>query len=120
MSDLSTGPVRVGPEVELGADEARLVDIGADGRGIRLQAIVVRDREGTPRAYLNRCRHLPIPLGVGTGDVMSDDKRHLICRTHGALYRREDGFCVDGPCAGTELAPLTLETDAHGILWITG
>jgi nitrite reductase/ring-hydroxylating ferredoxin subunit len=108
----------VGPEVELGAHEARLVDIGDDPRGIRQQAIVIRDAGGVPHAYLNRCRHLPIPLGVGTGDVLSDDERYLICRTHGALYRRGDGYCVEGPCAGTSLAELVLERDEHGILWI--
>jgi len=104
--------------VELGVDEARLLEIGTDSRGIRLQAIVIRGEDGEPRAWINRCKHLPIPLGVGTGDVLSDDKVHLICRTHGALYRRGDGFCVDGPCAGTSLGSLTLERDAHGVLWI--
>ncbi len=119
MSALSKDRIRVGPEVELGADEARLVDIGEDHRGLRAQAIVVRDADGAPHAFLNICRHLPIPLGVGTGDVMSDDGRHLICRTHGALYRRDDGYCVDGPCAGASLTELALEKDAHGVLWIT-
>jgi nitrite reductase/ring-hydroxylating ferredoxin subunit len=104
--------------VELGADEARLVDIGEDARGLRQQAIVIRDADGHPHAYVNRCQHLPIPLGVGTGDVLSDDKHHLICRTHGALYRRGDGYCVDGPCAGTSLVELELTKDDHGVLWI--
>jgi nitrite reductase/ring-hydroxylating ferredoxin subunit len=118
LSDSSSGPVRVGPESDLGPDEARLVDVGVDARGLRRQAIVVRGPNGVPRAWLNQCRHLPIPLGVGTGAVLTDDRVHLICRTHGALYRRDDGFCIEGPCAGTWLRPFGLERDAHGVLWI--
>ena len=32
--------------------------------------------------------------------------RYLHCDGHGALFRVEDGVCVDGPCVGERLAPV--------------
>jgi nitrite reductase/ring-hydroxylating ferredoxin subunit len=34
---------------------------------------------------------------------------HLVCATHGALFRPADGACVAGPCAGDRLAPVDVE-----------
>ncbi|MBW2464949.1 MAG: Rieske 2Fe-2S domain-containing protein, partial [Deltaproteobacteria bacterium] len=73
---------------------------------------------GLPRAYLNECQHLAIPLGGRSGRLLTEDGKSLICRTHGALYRLTDGFCTEGPCLGTHLAPLALEEDEDGVLWI--
>jgi nitrite reductase/ring-hydroxylating ferredoxin subunit len=58
------------------------------------------------RAYANVCRHKAIPLDARGGTelgVMTDDRRHLLCDSHGALYKPADGLCVSGPCAGTHL-----------------
>ena len=43
---------------------------------------------------------------------MAADKRHFLCRTHGALYRIDTGACVQGPCGGLSLEPLAIELDA--------
>ena len=70
-------------------------------------AIILR-KEGNLRAYLNICRHLPIPLGF-IGDRLADAaKTHLICSTHGARYRMIDGYCDDGPCEGKSLYPIEI------------
>ena len=29
----------------------------------------------------------------------------ILCGTHGALFRPDDGLCVGGPCAGKSLTP---------------
>ena len=34
---------------------------------------------------------------------MTDDRRHLLCHAHGAIYRPSDGLCVSGPCVGASL-----------------
>ncbi|MGE0785772.1 MAG: Rieske (2Fe-2S) protein [Sandaracinaceae bacterium] len=70
------------------------------------EALVVRAPSGALRAYLNRCRHLPIPLDGGSGAYFDPDGDYLTCGTHGARYRLEDGFCVEGPCMGDELIAL--------------
>lgn len=85
-----------------------MVELPPDGREPR-SAIVLVDREGTVRAYLNLCCHLPVPLDSGGGQVLAQDGFHLICHTHGALYRPTDGLCVEGPCEGASLSPLRIE-----------
>jgi nitrite reductase/ring-hydroxylating ferredoxin subunit len=107
--------VRVGPLAALGV-LPRLVDLTAAGPH-GPQAIVLRDRTGTLQAYLNRCQHLPVPLDAASGELLADDRVHLICLTHGATYRPEDGLCVEGPCEGEHLERLALETK-DGTLWV--
>ena len=97
----------------------RMVSLGRDERGRPREAIVLRDRDGVARAYLNLCRHLPIPLDGFSRQVLAPDGVHLRCGTHGALYRPEDGACVAGPCQGKSLEPLPLDEDA-GVLYVTG
>lgn len=80
-------------------------------------ALVLRDESEQLRAYLNRCRHLPIPIDGGSGRYLSDNRRHLLCGTHGARYRLDDGMCIEGPCQGKALEPIVIEV-AHGLAWL--
>lgn len=81
------------------------------------EAIVVLDSRGEPRAYLNECRHLPVPLDGGTGEVLDHTRRYLLCGTHGALYETASGLCIEGPCVGQKLVPLRLRRDGER-LWV--
>lgn len=103
---------------ELEPGRAMVVALGRDRYGLPLQGLVVLDESKTPRAYLNVCKHLPIPLDGGTGDFFDDDRRHLFCGTHGALYRLSDGRCVAGPCEGESLDPIELEV-RDGVIFVT-
>ena len=77
----------------------------------RREALVLRDDAGVVRAYFNECRHVPIPLDAG-GRKFTNADGVLECKTHGALYRRDDGECVSGPCMGSRLIPIVIEDDA--------
>lgn len=92
--------------------EARIVALPPDRHAPRREAMVVRDEHGQLRAFVNRCKHLPIPLDSGSRQVLAPDRRHFLCRTHGALYRIGDGACIAGPCNGRSLEPLAVELDA--------
>jgi nitrite reductase/ring-hydroxylating ferredoxin subunit len=83
-----------------------VVRLGADEIGRPREALVVVDSLRAPRAYLNLCRHLPIPLDGASRDFLAQG--HLQCITHGARYRLEDGLCVAGPCRGKSLHALEL------------
>lgn len=87
----------------------RTVDLGRDADGAPFVALVLRDTNGTIVAYRNLCRHLPVPLDGGTGDLLSSDRRHLVCGTHGATYRLNDGYCIEGPCEGLSLQRLSVQ-----------
>jgi nitrite reductase/ring-hydroxylating ferredoxin subunit len=100
---------------ELRASGVRLVELPPSGKRPR-QAIVVVDARGELRAYLNECRHLPVPLDGGTGEVLDYTGRYLLCGTHGALYELGGGLCLQGPCVGERLVPLTLRRDGERLL----
>ncbi len=97
-------------------------ELGEQGRGVRFQvardgkhepAFVVRF-EGLPRAFLNRCGHVPVELDWQEGEFFDDSRLYLICATHGALYHPASGECVGGRCAGRGLIPLpVVERDGH-------
>jgi len=58
---------------------------------------------GKPYAYVNQCAHVAVELDWNEGDFFTAQKDYLICATHGAHYRPDNGFCVMGPCKGKQL-----------------
>jgi nitrite reductase/ring-hydroxylating ferredoxin subunit len=58
------------------------------------------------RGYVNSCPHVGSPLDWAPDRFIAPDGFHLLCATHGALFRPEDGYCVSGPCAGESLEPV--------------
>jgi nitrite reductase/ring-hydroxylating ferredoxin subunit len=54
-------------------------------------------------AYVNRCPHRGTPLNLMPDHFMDRSGEHLICATHGALFRPGDGHCISGPCQGDRL-----------------
>lgn len=63
---------------------------------------------GKPYAYVNQCAHVPVELDWNEGDFFTVQKDFLICSTHGAHYRPDNGFCVMGPCKGKSLKPISV------------
>lgn len=64
-------------------------------------------------AYRNQCRHWTVDLDHGEGRFWSEKLRRIYCRTHGALFRPEDGFCDGGPCQGQSLEKFELRMDGE-------
>lgn len=86
------------------------------GSGVDLCAVFVVRRDGTLYGYINSCPHQGTPLDFLPDRFFSSDGRHLLCRTHGAMFRVEDGFCVSGPCAGKSLKRLAFRVEGGEIL----
>lgn len=112
--------LRVCDPAELERGDVKVVRIGRDPDGYVREALVLRDHGGTVRAYLNQCKHLPIPLDGGSRRFFDPDGRLLECGTHGASYRLEDGLCIAGPCEGERLDALPVEETAEGIVLHVG
>ena len=74
----------------------------------RLEIFVVRNARGV-FAYENICPHTWIPLDWVPDQFLSHDKARILCATHGAVFRIEDGRCLYGPCMGKSLAPVAIE-----------
>jgi nitrite reductase/ring-hydroxylating ferredoxin subunit len=101
---------------------AALVEAGEGVRfdvahaGQTLPAFVVR-YGGAPRAYLNRCAHVPMELDWSPGNFFDLSATLLVCSTHGAVYDPTTGRCVGGPCRGARLTPLAVtERDGAVVL----
>jgi nitrite reductase/ring-hydroxylating ferredoxin subunit len=68
-------------------------------RGRSVEGILVRYAGGL-FAYVNRCCHIPMAMDWVDNRFFTEDKRYLICSTHGATYEPKTGECVWGPCHG--------------------
>jgi nitrite reductase/ring-hydroxylating ferredoxin subunit len=114
--------------VVLSEEEARAV---REGRWVRVNlgrhvelavgaaaSALVGIARGRVVAWANACLHQPLPLDV-TSDPewiapgvraapMDDGRVHLLCHSHGALYRTADGYCISGPCIAQRLASLDI------------
>jgi nitrite reductase/ring-hydroxylating ferredoxin subunit len=102
--------VYVGTLAELNAQRWLLAHLAPGLYGRPREAIVLLDEADQVRAYLNECRHLPIPLDAGSRQFFVFGE--LQCATHGARYRLRDGFCVAGPCRGASLFTVPVEIAA--------
>jgi naringenin degradation protein FdeD len=68
-------------------------------------------------AYVNSCPHLGVPLEWMPDRFLTADGAHIVCGTHGALFRIEDGTCLHGPCYGAALEPVLIEIK-DGAVWV--
>jgi len=54
-------------------------------------------------AYENACPHQGTPLDFLPDQLLTHDRKHLLCSTHGAIFEIATGYCVRGPCKGKSL-----------------
>lgn len=78
------------------------------GEGANRRDIVVVRKHGRFFAYVNSCPHQGTPLETFPDKFLNEDGTLLVCSTHGARFRIEDGFCISGPCEGKSLAPISI------------
>ncbi len=80
-----------------------------------LRGFVIRTGEHV-RAFVNRCPHVGYRLNFLPDDFLTADGRHVLCAMHGAIFERDSGLCVGGPCLGRYLTPLPIEIDGEQVL----
>ena len=73
--------------------------------GDRFELFVVR-AEGRVFGYVNDCPHTHTPLDFQPDRFLNRERSLLLCSTHGALFRIDNGYCVRGPCAGRSLTSM--------------
>jgi nitrite reductase/ring-hydroxylating ferredoxin subunit len=74
----------------------------------RDQVVLVRQGHRV-YGYVNNCPHYDkAPLGWKKDAFLDGDGQHIMCASHGALFRISDGECVIGPCLGRGLKPVRL------------
>ncbi len=85
------------------------------GRGEGGKNVVVVKKEGQIYGYVNLCPHWGTPLEIVPGNFLTRDKKFLFCATHGAKFRMDDGYCVDGPCEGDSMRKVELQIENGSI-----
>jgi nitrite reductase/ring-hydroxylating ferredoxin subunit len=119
LSDDETSAVRAGRWVRV--DLGPYVEIDC---GRTRSALVGLAREQVV-AWANACLHQPLPLDVAhepewvspgvRAAPMDDERVHLLCHSHGAIYRTADGYCVSGPCIEQSLVRFSVVVEGERI-----
>ncbi len=73
--------------------------------------------EGRVHGYLNRCTHAGIELDWQKGRFFESSGTLLMCATHGAVYRPDDGRCAGGPCRGGTLRRIVVVERDKVVFW---
>jgi nitrite reductase/ring-hydroxylating ferredoxin subunit len=73
-----------------------------------LRGFVVKTATGVA-AYVNYCPHAGHPLNLRPHRFLTPDGSLILCSSHGALFARDDGLCIAGPCQGQSLKQIPLE-----------
>ncbi len=76
-----------------------------------MRGFLVR-RGNDVHAYVNRCPHAGHPLNLRPDEFLTDDRRHIVCDSHGAMFDPENGVCVAGPCPGQSLIKLPVRVES--------
>lgn len=79
------------------------------GKGVNAFRMFVVRRGEQVFGYLNLCPHYSLPLNHRADEFMTRDGTKIMCRQHLALFRIEDGACVDGAAEGRALDPVPVE-----------
>lgn len=77
--------------------------------------IVVLRRGEHAWAYRNLCPHFSIPLNYEPNTFWAYDAELVMCAHHSAMFRFEDGFCVDGPCEGAALTKVAIRIEQRRV-----
>lgn len=109
--------VLIGNVEELKKTRTKKFTFKADGRDEEGFAVYFRKNF---YAYVNRCKHVSIPLDFGDDDFLTEDKKFILCKNHGAIYEPASGECVAGPCAGQSLDRLEVEIRGENLYCRTG
>lgn len=80
-----------------------------------LRGFVVRSGNQV-RGYVNHCPHAGHPLDLRPHRFLTPDRAMILCSSHGALFEKDAGLCLAGPCAGQSLRAVPLEVIGDVVL----
>jgi nitrite reductase/ring-hydroxylating ferredoxin subunit len=92
---------------ELPDGTARVVELCPD-EFPPITALLVREGDAV-HAFLNRCPHAGRPLNFGSGNFQTPDGELLQCHAHGALFEKDTGLCIAGPCVDESLRRIPVQ-----------
>jgi nitrite reductase/ring-hydroxylating ferredoxin subunit len=100
------------------SDDAALCSLDdiPDSGGLEASASILVLRRGDDAwAYRNVCPHFSIPLNYEPNTFWTYDGQLLMCAHHSAMFRFEDGACIDGPCLGASLTSVPIRIEGRNV-----
>ena len=67
-------------------------------------------------AYKNSCPHTGVTMNWQPDQFLDTSEEYIQCSLHGAIFRIEDGYCVQGPCAGNALTVIPASLQDNQII----
>jgi nitrite reductase/ring-hydroxylating ferredoxin subunit len=80
-----------------------------------LRGFLVKTSSGVA-AYVNYCPHAGHPLNFKADRFLTPDRNLILCASHGALFTRDEGKCIAGPCPGQSLTPVPVEVVGEHVM----
>lgn len=113
------GPMKPAPGTPLFV-LADLAEPGAKGLsfgqpGQMFEIVLVRF-EGHVMGFRNECPHALTPLEFMPDKFFNREKTLLVCSTHGAQFKPDNGVCVRGPCKSKALKPVPIRLEGDQIV----
>jgi len=84
-----------------------------------LRGFIVKSTKGVA-AYVNTCPHAGHPLNFRPDRFLTSDRSLILCASHGAVFTRDEGLCIAGPCPGQSLTPVPIEVIGEYVLLAEG
>ena len=84
-----------------------------------LRGFIVKGTRGVA-AYINTCPHAGHPLNFRPDRFLTSDRSLILCASHGAVFTRDEGLCIAGPCPGQSLTPVPLEVVGEYVMLAEG
>ena len=84
-----------------------------------LRGFLVKTETGVA-AYVNYCPHAGHPLNFRPHKFLTSDRNLILCSSHGALFARDNGLCIAGPCGGQSLTAVPVEVRSGYVLLADG
>ena len=79
--------------------------------------ILIKYEDGV-KAYENNCPHQDVPLNEAYKVDVNPFDKTMKCSVHDAYFQVEDGYCIDGPCMGDELAQIPIRIAENGDIFL--
>jgi nitrite reductase/ring-hydroxylating ferredoxin subunit len=79
-----------------------------------LRGFVVRENDNV-WGYVNRCPHAGRQLNFMPDRFLLPDGSLIQCIAHGALFEKDTGECVAGPCVGEQLRRIPVQVVAGAV-----
>jgi nitrite reductase/ring-hydroxylating ferredoxin subunit len=81
-------------------------------------SVMLRFKNGKYIAYENLCPHQGRRMDYAAGQFLITDSGNIVCPSHGAEFKPENGLCINGPCLGESLKTIQIKTNEEDIFAI--